>query len=109
MGPSKKNLTQGMGVMCGQAMMAAADTALVIALSKYDGMLGTTQSNIVFLKGVAGFNLLLKANVVKVAKTQAYCTVDFCREDEPSDIVAQVTSIFARDVGKAPSVVRAKL
>ena len=32
-------------MVCGQAIMAAADTAMVLVLSNLDGMLGTAQSN----------------------------------------------------------------
>ena len=90
--------------------MAAADTAMVIALTKYDGMLGTVQASIVFLKPVvAGVSLHLEAKVIKVSKTQAYGTVDFFREDKPGDVVAQVTCLFARDTGNGVAVQRPRL
>ena len=108
--PNTDRLVQGFGVVCGQAMMAAADTAMVIALTKYDGMLGTVQASIVFLKPVvAGVSLHLEAKVIKVSKTQAYGTVDFFREDKPGDVVAQVTCLFARDTGNGVAVQRPRL
>mmetsp|Transcript_149684 Transcript_149684/g.264232 ORF Transcript_149684/g.264232 Transcript_149684/m.264232 type:complete len:158 (-) Transcript_149684:107-580(-) len=109
--PNDGKLRHGGGVMCGQAMMAAADTATVIthALANLNDLNGTIQFNMVFLKPVAKFDLLVESRIVKASKTQVYSIVDFIRADKPGDIVAQATTIFARKANNGATIQQSKL
>ena len=79
-------------------MQAAADTAFVLAVARIEGISGTLQSNMTFLKPVTDFDLNMEVRLVKVSKSQVYGTVDFVNARKDGDIVAQYTTVFGRKV-----------
>ncbi len=67
------------GMMCGQAMMAAADTCMVLALMNHlDGFrpCTTVQLNTSFLKPLVGQDGLIEARVLRSGKALAFGEID---------------------------------
>lgn len=77
--PQDDSLARAGGMLCGQAMMAAADTAMVLALINQFGAFRpctTVQMNTSFLKPLAGQDALVQARVVRAGKTLAFGEID---------------------------------
>lgn len=77
--PQGDRLSRVGGMLCGQAMMAAADTAMVLALINHFGEFRpctTVQMNSSFLKPVSGQDALVQARVVRAGKTLAFGEID---------------------------------
>ena len=67
------------GMLCGQAMMAAADTAMVLALINHFGEFRpctTVQMNTSFLKPLSGQDALVQARVLRAGKSLAFGEID---------------------------------
>ena len=67
------------GMLCGQAMMAAADTAMVLALMRHFGQFRpctTVQLNTSFLKPLAGQDARVTARVVRAGKSLVFGEID---------------------------------
>jgi uncharacterized protein (TIGR00369 family) len=67
------------GMLCGQAMMAAADTAMVLALIHHFGAFRpctTVQLNTSFLKPLSGQDALVEARVLRAGKALAFGEID---------------------------------
>jgi uncharacterized protein (TIGR00369 family) len=74
--PFAERLVRVGGVVCGQALMAAADTACVLALAASFGEfrpVATVAQNISLLRPVTNDDLLVEARVVRRGRTLAYC------------------------------------
>src|SRR4051812_6547063 len=70
--PQSEALSRVGGMLCGQAMMAAADTAMVLALINHSGAFRpctTVQMNSSFLKPLSGQDALVQARIVRAGKT----------------------------------------
>ena len=66
-------------VLCGQAMMAAADTAMVLALMRHFGQFRpctTVQLNTSFLKPLSGQDALVETRVLRAGKSLAFGEID---------------------------------
>jgi acyl-coenzyme A thioesterase PaaI-like protein len=66
-------------MLCGQAMMAAADTAMVLALINHFGEFKactTVQMNTSFLKPLSGQDGLVHARVLRAGKSLAFGEID---------------------------------
>jgi acyl-coenzyme A thioesterase PaaI-like protein len=66
-------------MLCGQAMMAAADTAVALALVNHFGEFRpctTVQMNTSFLKPLSAQDALVQARIVRAGKTLAFGEVD---------------------------------
>jgi len=77
--PQSDQLSRVGGMLCGQAMMAAADTAMVLALINHFGEFRpctTVQLNSSFLKPVSGQDALVQARVVRAGKSLAFGEID---------------------------------
>ena len=77
--PQNQQLSRVGGMLCGQAMMAAADTAMVLALINYFGDFKpctTVQMNTSFLKPLAGQDGLVQARVLRAGKSLAFGEID---------------------------------
>lgn len=77
--PQGDRLSRVGGMLCGQAMMAAADTAMVLALINHFGEFRpctTVQMNSSFLKPLSGQDALVQARVVRAGKTLAFGEID---------------------------------
>ena len=77
--PQSDRLSRVGGMLCGQAMMAAADSAMVLALINQFGEFRpctTVQMNTVFLKPLSGQDALVQARVVRAGKALAFGEID---------------------------------
>lgn len=65
------------GVVCGQAMVSAADTAMVIAISAAKGgflPIGTIDMTVNYMRPASNSDLLVAAKVMRVGRTVGFCT-----------------------------------
>jgi uncharacterized protein (TIGR00369 family) len=77
--PQQPQLSRVGGMLCGQAMMAAADTAMVLALINQFGEFRpctTVQMNTSFLKPLSGQDALVQARVIRAGKSLAFGEID---------------------------------
>ena len=77
--PQSDQLSRVGGMLCGQAMMAAADTAMVLALISQFGEFRpctTVQMNTSFLKPLSGQDALVQAKVIRAGKALAFGEID---------------------------------
>ena len=77
--PHNSALSRSGGTLCGQAMMAAADTAFVMALIQHFGAFKpctTVQMSSSFLKPLSNSDALVEARVVRAGKTMAFGEVE---------------------------------
>ena len=77
--PQDAQLSRVGGMLCGQAMMAAADTAMVLALINQSGQFRpctTVQMNTSFLKPLSGQDALVQAKIVRTGKSLAFGEID---------------------------------
>jgi uncharacterized protein (TIGR00369 family) len=77
--PRNPELSRVGDMLCGQAMMAAADTAMVLALINQFGAFRpctTVQMNTSFLKPLSGQDALVQARIVRAGKTLAFGEID---------------------------------
>ena len=77
--PQNDQLSRTGGMLCGQAMMAAADSAMVLALINHFGEFRpctTVQMSSSFLKPLSGQDALLKARVIRAGKSLAFGEID---------------------------------
>ena len=95
--PFSSRLCRDNGVVCGQAMMAFADTAMVIAMvtanSGYRPMTTVDQTTH-FMRAVASSDVLADARVVRLGRTMSFgrVTLTSATDGKP---VAMVSSAFA--------------
>lgn len=77
--PQSPSLSRSGGTLCGQAMMAAADTAFVMALIQHFGAFKpctTVQMSSSFLKPVSNSDALVEARVVRAGKTMVFGEIE---------------------------------
>lgn len=77
--PQQAQLARVGGMVCGQAMMAVADTCMVLALMQHWGEFRpctTVQMSTSFLKPLAGQDGLVYARVIRAGKTLAFGEID---------------------------------
>lgn len=85
------------GVICGQALMALADTAMVFAVSAASGRyrpMTTVDQTTHFLKPAANADVLAEARIVRIGKTMAFGQVILCSAADHKP-VAMVSSAYA--------------
>ncbi len=85
------------GVICGQALMSLADTAMVFAVSAASGRyrpMTTVDQTTHFLKPAANADVLAEARIVRIGKTMAFGQVilSSAADNKP---VAMVSSAYA--------------
>jgi uncharacterized protein (TIGR00369 family) len=83
--PQDPQLSRVGGMLCGQAMMAAADTAMVLALINHFGGFRpctTVQMNTSFLKPLSGQDALVQARVLRAGKSLAFGEIDIRGADD---------------------------
>ena len=67
------------GIMCGQALLTGADTAMVIALAAASGGFKpctTVDLTINYMRPITRADALLEAKVMRLGKTLAFCTCE---------------------------------
>ena len=77
--PQSDSLSRVGGMLCGQAMMAAGDSAMVLALINHFGGFRpctTVQMNTSFLRPLSGQDALVQARVLRAGKTLAFGEID---------------------------------
>jgi uncharacterized protein (TIGR00369 family) len=95
--PFAERLVRVGGTMCGQALMAAADTAMVIAISSALGgfrPMATVSQNVSFFRPVANRDVLVTARVLKMGRTLAFGEITM-HADGSADAAAQATTTYA--------------
>jgi uncharacterized protein (TIGR00369 family) len=95
--PQNAQLSRVGGMLCGQAMMAAADTAMVLTLMNLFGAFRpctTVQMNTSFLKPLAGQDALVQARVLRSGKTLAFGEIDI-RGAEDGKSACRATTTYA--------------
>ncbi len=79
--PQNDQLSRVGGMLCGQAMMSAADTAMVLAIVTQLGAqrpMTTVQLNTSFLKPLSGQDARITARVVRAGKSLVFGEIDIC-------------------------------
>ena len=95
--PQSDQLSRTGGMLCGQAMMAAADTAVALALVNQFGQFRpctTVQMNTSFLKPLSNQDALVQATIVRAGKTLAFCEIDIRGADDGKS-VARASATYA--------------
>jgi uncharacterized protein (TIGR00369 family) len=93
--PFSSQLCREGGSLCGQALMSAADTVMVFAISAQLGEfkpMTTVSQNTSFLRPVMA-DALIKARLIKPGKTLMFGAVDI--ESLDGKLCAQVTTTYA--------------
>jgi uncharacterized protein (TIGR00369 family) len=83
--PQNVQLSRVGDMLCGQAMMAAADTAMVLALINQFGAFRpctTVQMNTSFLKPLSGQDALVQARIVRAGRSLAFGEIDIRGADD---------------------------
>jgi len=93
--PWSDRLAREGGALSGQALMAAADTATVIAISSARGGFGpmtTVQLSCTFQRPVVGVDVLLTARLTKIGRSTAFAVIDAVAGGA---VVGQATTVYA--------------
>lgn len=93
--PASAHLSRVGGMVCGQAMMAAADTAMVLALIRHFGEFRpctTVQLNSSFLKPLSGQDALVEAQVLRAGKTMAFGEIDLRGASDGKSVCRSTTT-----------------
>lgn len=93
--PWSDKLAREGGAMCGQALMAAADTATVIAISAARGGYGpmtTVQLSTSFQRPVSGKDVLITARLTKLGRSLAFADVTMTAGET---LVAHASTVYA--------------
>lgn len=95
--PQGEQLSRVGGMLCGQAMMTAADTAMVLALISQFGEFRpctTVQMNTSFLKPLSGQDALVQARVIRAGKSLAFGEIDI-RGAQDGKSACRATTTYA--------------
>jgi len=87
--PQNPQLSRVGGMLCGQAMMAAADSAMVLALIHQFGQFKpctTVQMNTSFLKPLSNQDALVQARVLRAGKSLAFGEIDIRGADDGKSV-----------------------
>jgi uncharacterized protein (TIGR00369 family) len=94
--PESPRFVHGGGVVCGQTLMAAADTAMVVAFSAALGgfrPMTTVNMNTTFLRPIAKGDMRVIARVVRTGKNLLYGDVDILGAD--GKVAVHATTTYA--------------
>ncbi len=95
--PRNDQLSRVGDMLCGQAMMAAADTAMVLALISHFGEFRpctTVQMNTSFLKPLSGQDALVEARLLRAGRALAFGEIDV-RGAQDGKSVCRATTTYA--------------
>ena len=95
--PYNAQLSRVGDMLCGQAMMAAADTAMVLALIQHFGGFcpcTTVQLSSSFLKPLSKQDALIEARVLRAGKSLAFGEIDL-RGAEDGKTASRFTTTYA--------------
>ena len=94
--PWSDRLSREGGGLSGQALMAAADSATVIAVSAARGAYGpmtTVQQSTSFQRAVAGSDVLIRAFVPKLGRRMAFADTTMT-DSAPGDLAARASRVY---------------
>lgn len=95
--PYSDRLARVGGSVCGQALMSAADTAMVIVLAGAFGAfkpVTTVSQNVTFMRPMAGRDVLIEARIIRLGKTLAFGEI-LLRADGDERPAAHATTTYA--------------
>ncbi|MCZ7417547.1 MULTISPECIES: PaaI family thioesterase [unclassified Streptomyces] len=95
--PWSERLARDGGGLSGQALMAAADTATVVAVSVARGEYGpmtTVQQSTSFQRAVTGVDVLVEAVVTKLGRRMAFADVAMTAEGV-AEVAARASTVYA--------------
>lgn len=95
--PWSDRLAREGGGMSGQALMAAADTATVIAVSAARGGFGpmtTVQQSTSFQRPIIGRDVLVRSRITKLGRTLAFADITMTGEGDPEP-AAHASTVYA--------------
>ncbi|MGW6395036.1 PaaI family thioesterase [Streptomyces sp. NPDC055103] len=95
--PWSGRLAREGGGLSGQALMAAADTATVIAVAAARGgfvPMTTVQQSITFQRAVVGSDVLVRARLTKTGKRMAFADITMTA-DGTEETAAHATAVYA--------------
>ncbi|MFF3245410.1 PaaI family thioesterase [Streptomyces sp. NPDC002870] len=95
--PWSSRLAREGGALSGQALMAAADTATVIAVASARGAYGpmtTVQQSTSFQRAILGADVLLDARITKLGRRMAFADVTMTA-DGSEDVAARASTVYA--------------
>ena len=93
--PLNAELSRIGGMVCGQALMAAADTAMVLAIVTRLGTrrpMTTVQQNSSFLKPLSGQDALVTARVVRAGKSLVFGEIDIAGAEDGKSVCRATTT-----------------
>ena len=93
--PRSDQLSRVGDMLCGQAMMAAADTAMVLALISHFGAFRpctTVQMNTSFLKPLSGQDAIIEARLLRAGKALAFGEIDIRGADDGKSVCRASTT-----------------
>ncbi|MGI5460560.1 PaaI family thioesterase [Streptomyces sp. CA-249302] len=95
--PWSDRLSREGGGLSGQALMAAADTATVIAVSAARGAFGpmtTVQQSTSFQRAVTGSDVLIEAVLTKLGRRMAFADITMTAEST-GELAARASTVYA--------------
>jgi uncharacterized protein (TIGR00369 family) len=95
--PFSDRLTRIGGMVCGQALMSAADTAMALAIASRLGVrqpMTTVQLSTSFLKPLAGQDALVRARIVRAGKSLVFGEIDIVAAGDGKS-VCRVSTTYA--------------
>lgn len=95
--PFSEQLCRIGGILCGQALLTGADTAMVIALAAASGGFKpytTVDLTISYMRPIMKADALLEAKVMRLGRTLAFCTCEV-REAGTAKPAASSTGTYA--------------
>ncbi|WP_242909159.1 PaaI family thioesterase [Actinomadura terrae] len=95
--PWSERLAREGGALSGQAMMAAADTGVVVAVAGAKGgyvPMTTVQLNTSFQRPVVGRDVLVAVRLTKLGRTLAFADVTLSSDGDPA-VVAHASAVYA--------------
>lgn len=95
--PFSEQLCRVGGIMCGQALLTGADTAMVIALAAASGGFKpctTVDLTINYMRPITKADAMLEAKVMRLGRTLAFCTCEI-REAGSTKPAAFSTGTYA--------------
>ncbi|MGQ3082451.1 MAG: PaaI family thioesterase [Hydrogenophaga sp.] len=93
--PQSDQLSRIGGMLCGQAMMSAADTAMVLAIVTQLGIrrpMTTVQLNTSFLKPLSGQDARITARVLRAGKSLVFGEIDMCGANDGRSVCRASTT-----------------
>src|SRR5471030_2382966 len=94
--PNADKLRHVGGVICGQVFMAAADTAMIVAISAALGgfkPMSTVSLNISFMRAVRNGDVLITARVLRMGRNLVFGEVELF--DEAGNMAVHATTTYA--------------